>query len=511
MPESSLVTVGLAFLVPLGFVLIAGSALPPVRSARVAAAFFAAMGLAVAGYVILGFALQFGGVGLVQDQPGFAGLIWEWSALGPMWGPGWGMTGLVGWGLTGPAATSAAYGLALANLPWVITAALIPLIGLRGRIPAWATILLGLLIGALIYPLAGNWIWGGGWLANLGANLGLGHGYVDAAGAGLVHLLGAAAALAGILVFLPRRPRPTSAAGATPLPAARSPLLALLGAIALLIGSFAWTVANPLLPRETLDLQLLALNVPLAAAAGALLALAYTWLVAGTPDPLMAARGLAAAVVATAAFAPFVPPWAALAAGALAGLLTPLATFTVDRLLRWDDPAAVLTVHGLGGAVGLLALGIFADGKAGAGWNGVGAVSYLGVPGQGVTGLLAAAGYQSDWPAQMQAQGVGLIALALFGFFAAWLLLAPPAALAHLLRPRSVATEPPTPNDSPTGDASPAAASPIVEANEPEPDTFPAEVKAPAAAEPSVEVDAPADPPEAGQDSPVTDETPTAA
>ena len=436
MPESSLVTVGLAFLVPLGFVLIAGSALPPVRSARVAAAFFAAMGLAVAGYVILGFALQFGGVGLVQDQPGFAGLIWEWSALGPMWGPGWGMTGLVGWGLTGPAATSAAYGLALANLPWVITAALIPLIGLRGRIPAWASILLGLLIGALIYPLAGNWIWGGGWLANLGANLGLGHGYVDAAGAGLVHLLGAAAALAGILVFLPRRPRPTSAA-AMPLPAARSPLLALLGAIALLIGSFAWTVANPLLPRETLDLQLLALNVPLAAAAGALLALAYTWLVAGTPDPLMAGRGLAAAVVATAAFAPFVPPWAALAAGALAGLLTPLATFTVDRLLRWDDPAAVLTVHGLGGAVGLLALGIFADGKAGAGWNGVGAVSYLGVPGQGVTGLLAAAGYQSDWPAQMQAQGVGLIALG-----AVWLLcrLAAPGAPG---RPGAPAAAPP--------------------------------------------------------------------
>ena len=86
---------------------------------------------------------------------------------------------------------------------------LIPLIGLRGRIPGSASILLGLLIGGLIYPLAGNWIWGGGWLANLGLNLGLGHGYVDVAGAGLVHLLGAAAALAGILVFFlggPDRP-----------------------------------------------------------------------------------------------------------------------------------------------------------------------------------------------------------------------------------------------------------------------------------------------------------------
>jgi len=194
MSESSLITLGLVFLVPLGFALIAASSLPAERSRRAAVAFFAAMGLAVAGYIATGFALQFGGVGLTHDLPGFEGLIWEWSALGPTWGPGWGMAGLVGWGLAGPAATPAAYALALANLPWVITAALIPLIGLRGRIPAWASVLLGLLIGALIYPLAGNWIWGGGWLANLGANLGLGHGYVDVAGAGLVHLLGAAVA-----------------------------------------------------------------------------------------------------------------------------------------------------------------------------------------------------------------------------------------------------------------------------------------------------------------------------
>ena len=89
--------------------------------------------------------------------------------------------------------------------------------------------------------------------------------------------------------------------------------------------------------------------------------------------------------------------------------------------------------------MGLVALGIFADGKAGAGWNGVGVDSYLGVAGQGVTGLLAAAGYQPDWPAQMQAQAVGLAASTLFGFFVAWLLLAPPAILLHLLRPRPVA------------------------------------------------------------------------
>ena len=126
MSASSPVALSLAFLIPLGFALIATSGWPVERARRGAVAFFAALGLAVIGYVVVGFALQFGGVGLIQDHPGFAGLIWEWSALGPTWGPGWGMAGLAGWGLTGPAATSAAYALALANLPWVITAALIP-------------------------------------------------------------------------------------------------------------------------------------------------------------------------------------------------------------------------------------------------------------------------------------------------------------------------------------------------------------------------------------------------
>ena len=438
MSEPQLLTLGLAFLVPLGFALIAAGGESAGRARHAAVVFMAALGLSLIGYVAVGFALQFGGIGIAYNRPGLDGLIWEWSALGPTWGPGWGMTGLVGWGLTGPAATPAAYALALANLPWVLTAALIPLATLRGRIPAWASGLTGLLMGAVIYPLAGNWIWGGGWLANLGLTLGLGHGFVDAGGAGLVHLLGAAAALAGILVFFPRRPRPVRSSEAVPLPAHRFPLLVLLGVVALLIGGLAWNTTNPLLPQDTVDLSRLALNGILAAAAGALLPLAYTWLVAGSPDPLMAARGLAAAVVAATACAAFVPPWAALAVGAVAGLLAPLLIFIVDRLLRWDDPAAALTVHGLGGVLGLLAVGLFADGTAGQGWNGIGAGEYLGVARQGVTGLLAAGGHQPDWPAQLQAQGVGLAALALFGFFAAWLCLAPPATLAHLLRPRPV-------------------------------------------------------------------------
>ncbi|MEJ5198177.1 MAG: hypothetical protein WHX53_04575, partial [Anaerolineae bacterium] len=424
MPDTLSPTFGLAFLVPLGYALIAAGGLPEARARHAALSLLAAMGLGLLGYVAVGFALQFGGVGLVYERPGYEALIWEWSALGPMWGAGWGMAGLAGWGLADAAATAGAYALALANLPWVITAAAIPLVSLRGRIPAWASGLIGLAMGAFIYPVAGNWIWGGGWLANLGHNLNLGHGLVDAGGAGLVHLLGASAALAGTLVFTDRLPRPQRSDEPVPLPPVHLPMLAVFGAGMLLAGNLAWMTANPLLDARSLNIPLLALNGVLAAAAGGLLPLAYTWFIAGNPDPLMATRGFAAGSVAVAAAAPFIPPWAALAIGAAVGLIVPLAIFIVDRLLRWDDPTAALTVHGLGGALGLLAVGLFADGRYGQGWN---AGTMRDVPDalrQGVTGLLAAATLQPDWPGQMQAQVVGLVALALFGFFAAWLVAA---------------------------------------------------------------------------------------
>ena len=433
MPDTFPLTFGLAFLVPLGYALIAAGGLPEARARHAALGLLAAMGLALLGYVATGFALQFGGVGLIYERPGYEALIWEWSALGPMWGAGWGMAGLAGWGLTDAAATPGAYALALANLPWVVTAAAIPLVSLRGRIPAWASALIGLVVGAVIYPLAGNWIWGGGWLANLGRNLNLGHGLVDAGGAGLVHLLGAAAALAGTLVFTARRPRPTRSDEPIPLPPVHLPLLAVLGAGLLLAGNLAWMTANPLLDLRTINLPLTALNGILAAAAGGLLPLAFTWFIAGNPDPLMATRGFAAGTVAVAAAAPFIPPWAALAIGGAVGLLIPVAIFIVDHLLRWDDPTAALTVHGLAGALGLLAVGLLADGRYGQGWNAIGADSTLGVIRQGVAGFLAAAPFKPDWPAQMQAQAVGIAALALLGFFAAWLVTAPLAVILRLL------------------------------------------------------------------------------
>jgi Amt family ammonium transporter len=425
MPEYSSLFSALAFLVPLGYALIAVAGLPEERARHAALSMLAALGLAVVGYVATGFALEYGGVGLVRNLPGAEGLIWEWSAIGETWGAGWGMAGLAGWGLTGPADTTGAYTLALASLPWVMTAALIPLVALRGAAPAWGSALAGLLVGAILYPLAGNWIWGGGWLAGLGQNLGLGHGFIDFGGAGLVHLLGAATACAGIAVFLRRKPRAARTDEPVPLPPVHLPLLGVTGAMLLLAGLPAWLFGNPLVALEELDPARTILNVVLIVATGAMLPLLYTWFVSGSADPLMAVRGVAAASVVALATAPFVAPLSALLLGAATGLFTPLAIYFSDRVLRLSDPAAVLILHGLAGVAGLLALGLFADGAAGQGWNAVSG---------GVTGILAASGSQAGPSGQLKAQAIGVAALALLGFFGAWICLAPLAFLARLLR-----------------------------------------------------------------------------
>jgi len=399
----------LAFAVPWGLALVAAGGLDPEAARQATLTTLAALALATIGFFGCGFALAFGGVGLVNPDPGFDNLVWEWSPLDITWGPTWGMVGLRGFGLCNEAATPAAYALFFSQLPLVTTAVLIPLLTLRGRTPAAVSLLAGILVATLSYPLAANWVWGGGWLANLGRNMGWGHGLVDWAGTGVVFLVGATTAAAGLLVFFRRRPPEPETTPCVPLPPVHLPLLAVLGAGLTLIGGAGWAL-GPLYPG-LLSPERVMVNFLLAAASGALCPMVYTWFAAGIPDPLMAARGLVAGVIAALAGLPFLPPWAAGLAGLIAGLSIPLLTYTVDHILRWPDPVNTLTTHLWPAICGLLAVGLFADGTAGSGWN-LG-TSYPGVTGQGVSGLITAPGWLPDWPGQFQAQLAG--AAALFG------------------------------------------------------------------------------------------------
>lgn len=442
---------GLAWLVPTALTLLVAAGLPDAEARQVALTLPTALALAVVGSLGTGFAFHYGGIGLVVDHPDLASLVWEWSAIAAEWGATWGMAGMAGFGLR-QAQTPLALALFLNTLPWVTTATLLPLLALRGRLPSGVVALVGLGMAAVAYPLIGNGVQGGGWLAYLGFNIGAGHGFVDFGGAWVFGLAGAVA-LAGILAVGPRLPRPI---GPAELPPVHLPLLAVGGAGLLLVGGTGWLLAWPLTDWAAISPVRAVVNGIVAAAGGALLPLFYTWFVAGRPDPLLGTRGVAAGWVAGLAGAPFWAPAMALLVGGVAGLLMLLSTYLLDRWVRLDDRGGVLTTFGLPALVGMLAVGLLADGTAGRGYNGIGAETHLGVAGEGVGGLWTAPGLTPDWPGQFLAQAIGAGAVFLPAFLVTLVGIGPVVLIARAWRRSSVAA-PAEPSSQPVDEGANAA------------------------------------------------------
>ena len=415
----SLLAPGVALLVPIGLALLASGGFPDERAALAALMGSAALSIAVIGYLLTGFAFQFGGIGLVTQVTGLKDLIWEWSFLDANWGLGWGVIGLRGFVLSLEASGPAAYALFFSQVAPVATAALIPLLALRNRVRPLVALVTALVVSMVIYPIVGNWAWGGGWLANLGINLGWGHGFVDFAGAGVIHLIGACVAFAGLIVFAPVAGDSLETQPAR-MPAIQLPILSVLGSFIVLPGALGIALGNPLIAGTDIAGPVIVVNLTLAAAGGALLAMLYSWFTTGQPNVYMTSRGLVCGVVAISAVCPFVPAWLALLIGAFAGLLLPLTSYLFTYVVRLSDHALVVPIHGISAVWGLLTVGLFASGEYGAGWNRMGVEQYLGVKGQGVTGLLTAANVQPDFPLQFYAQIVGIAALAAFAFAIAW-------------------------------------------------------------------------------------------
>ncbi|NLG28383.1 MAG: hypothetical protein GX557_10760 [Chloroflexi bacterium] len=339
------------WLLPLGVALVAVGVRQPARAYQVAVSLPLALVAALAGYALCGFGLQYGGVGLVSSDPAYAAWLAEWSPLDLVLGDGWGLLGLRGLALPSRQMTPPLWNLLLAELPLVTTAALLPLVALDERIPRLPALALAFLVAAVIYPLMGNWVRAGGWLMHLGQTLRLGQGYRDD---GLVslHLVGAGAALSG-LVALRRTAagRPRSADPA--LPAAYLPLNVLAGAFLALLGWWMALLSQPLisaLPTTTALPRLLA-----AAAAGALTASFYGWLVRGRPDVALTARAMLAATLAVSAGVRVWSLGGAALLGGVCGLLLAPAIYVCEHTLRLDDRAAALSTHGLAALAGLLA------------------------------------------------------------------------------------------------------------------------------------------------------------
>ncbi len=249
------------------------------------------------------------------------------------------------------------------------TAATIPTGAMAERWKFSAFFIYGFFMSMFLYPLYGNWVWGGGWLSQLGVNAGLGHGHVDFAGSSVVHMTGGVTALAGALVLGPRigKFRRDGAIGL--LPGHNLPM-AIVGTLILAFGWFGFNTGSTLAASDS-RVGIIAVNTMLSSAGGALTAMLYLWHRYNKPDVAMACNGLLGGLVAITAPCAFVGPAAAVLIGVIAGLVTVWSVLELERRFRVDDPVGAIAVHAACGLWGALALGILADGTYGDGWNGV--------------------------------------------------------------------------------------------------------------------------------------------
>lgn len=233
----------------------------------------------------------------------------------------------------------------------------------RGRLVAMA--ICAFLIGVLIYPLLANWVWGGGWLAQLGREYDLGHGFVDLAGSGVVHETAGTLALVIAMVLGPRCGRFGRNKSSRVIPGHNMPFL-ILGSIVLLV---SWTATNALANGGT-GAGLAAVNTLLASAGGMIISFFVATGRKRRPEPALLCRGLLGGAVASCGCSPLIDPWAAFIIGGVAALLIQATMNCLERA-RIDDPVGAVAVHGAGGAWGVIATGVFANGTAGQGINGV--------------------------------------------------------------------------------------------------------------------------------------------
>jgi Amt family ammonium transporter len=344
---------------------------------------FAAYVFAFIAYFAVGFAFMFGAVaaGAGATAPGGIGGV---PPLNHWLIPN--VLGGTGWFLTGHAYDAATFGFVMFEIVFMETAGYIIVGSICERITFGAFILCELFVGAILYPMSGAWTWGGGWLAQLGNTMHLGHGYCDFAGSTVVHMVGGMAAMALSIILGARIGKYGKDGKARAFPG-HNLVFVVSGTFILLFG---WMGFNPGSTLAATDLRcaVVAINTNLAAVFGATFAMLFWYLKFKKPDISMACNGMLAGLVAITAPCAFVGPLESCAIGALAGLLVCAGVLFNDNVIKVDDPCGAISVHGYCGWLGAISLGIFADGTYGTGWNGTADYAIAGHTVPGVAGLL---------------------------------------------------------------------------------------------------------------------------
>ena len=354
--------------------------------------------LGMLGFWICGFALMMGGVGAVAALGGTGPLTSAFSIN--IAGHTLNIFGTKGLFLRGDSYDVGVFSLFMFAMVFMDTAVTIPTGALAERWKWGSFVVYCFFMSMFAYPVFGNWVWGGGWLSQLGTQFGLGHGHVDFAGSSVVHMVGGVAALAGAIVVGPRIGKYGKDGKVNAIPGHHMPM-ALLGVFILAFGWFGFNAGSSLAGTD-LRISVIAVNTMLASAGGAFssMLVAQKWF--GKPDIGLIANGMLAGLVAITAPCAFVTSFGAVMIGLIAGVILVASVYFVEHKLKIDDPVGAISVHGVNGAFGVLSVGLFADGSYGAGLNGVATP---------VIGLFYGGGFS-----QLIAQSIGTVTCGIFIF-----------------------------------------------------------------------------------------------
>src|SRR5712664_635555 len=365
---------------------------------------FMVYGVGMLAYWLIGFAIQEGGVGAVANLGGTAPLSSEYAIT--LFGKSFGLFGQNGLFLVHKGTYDVGVMvLFLFQMVFMDTALTIVTGAAAERWKYAAFVASSFLMGAFTYPIFANWAWGGGWLSALGTNFGLGKGYCDFAGSGVVHAVGGITALAASMIIGPRIGKYTREGKSNAI-LAHDIVIVLTGCFILAFGWFGFNPGSTLGASSNGGLRIgsIAVNTMLAGMAGSFGAMLYMWLRYSNLDSSMSGNGLLAGLVAITAPSGFVNPVGAVIIGLIAGVLVCISVEFIDRVMKVDDPVGAISVHGTNGLWGVLSIGLFADGKSnyGGSWNGVNGA---------VTGL-----FYGDNGGQLVAQLIGIVTLVGFVF-----------------------------------------------------------------------------------------------
>jgi Amt family ammonium transporter len=384
-----------------GFALVETGLIRGKNAAHTMAMNFMVYALGMFGFFVCGFAFMCGGAnGTNIGGPGQLGGVPTLDTMIAVGAPvtyngatdhGWGIIGNTGYFLTGKGYDGAVAVWFLFMMVFMDTTATIVTGACAERWKFSSFCIFSIFVGAFIYPIFGCWVWGGGWLAQMGYRWGLGHGACDYAGSGVVHLQGGSLAFITALLIGPRLGKYKNGKVVNPIAAHNLPMV-MLGSFIL---AFGWFGFNPGSSLSAMDgrIGVIATNTMLAGMSATLSGTLYMWWFGPTkkPDPGMMCNALLAGLVAITAPCAFVSPMGAFIIGLVAGVLVCLSCFFFDKM-GVDDPVGAISIHGTNGAWGVIAVGLFADGTYGGGYNAVFA--------DNVTGLF----YGNHSPKQLFAQ-----------------------------------------------------------------------------------------------------------